>query len=248
MNELSEQDPAAVDPDKVVPRDGLGTGFETPAYPALYFSTKSQIWGDKSGTEVEPVLREFKSADTKRKTLTRDGHRCLFCGFHSVHNQVHNLTDNHQDIREHNLRAVDHLCHGWQHLGELGEGNAVIAYLPGLSGQDVNHLQRTLMIALQSDDETVRTDAKQLLNWLGSHYTYTDDAWGTYSPAVFAKALLRQNESEKGRRELVFEDLAVVFNPGPYSQVAGLWMREYQSAYPIAKWADVFFSVMNPPV
>ncbi|MNJ55595.1 hypothetical protein D3C77_510970 [compost metagenome] len=157
------------------------------------------------------------------------------------------MTDNHQDIREHNLRAVDHLCHGWQHLGELGEGNAVIAYLPGLTGQDVNHLQRTLMVALQSGDELAKSDAKKLLNWLASHFTYTEDAWGTYSPVIFSKALLRQADNDKGRREVVFEDLAVIFNPGPYSQVATTWARDYQNSYPVAKWTEVYFSVMNPP-
>lgn len=247
MNDFSKQDPAAVDLDKVVPKEGLGTGFDKATFPALFFSTKSQIWGDKSGAEWEPVAREFKSGDLKKKTLLKDGHRCMFCGFHSSHNQIHNLTDNHQDIREHNLRAVDHLCHGWQHLGELGEGNAVIAYLPGLTGQDVNHLQRTLMVALQVGDESTKAEAKKLLNWLGSHFKYTEDAWGTYSPSVFAKALLRQSDSDKGRRELVFEGLALVFNPGPYSQAANLWAHDYQVTYPVAKWADVYFSVMNPP-
>lgn len=240
-------DPGAVDSAKVTPLPGLGTGLESAALPALWFSTKSKIWGDKSGRSWEPDSKEFKTEGLKQKTLSRDGYRCMYCGFHSSHNQVHNVSDNHQDIREGNLKTVDSLCHGWNHLGELSEGEAVIAYIPGVSAQDVNHLQRTLMVALQSGDKTQQDDAKKLLNWLGSHMVYAKNAWGTASPAVFAQALLRQDESEKERRETVFEDLAVIFNPGPLSKVAGLWAREYQVSYPSSKWREVFHGVMNPP-
>ncbi|UST77155.1 HNH endonuclease [Pseudomonas siliginis] len=247
MSDHSEHDPADVDPEKVVPKEGLGTGLEQTALPALFFSTKSKIWGDKSGNELEPVGRDYKSSGLKNKVMLKDGFRCMFCGFHSSHNQIHSLSDNHRDIREQNLRVADHLCHGWQHLGELGDGNAVVAFLPGLAAQDVNHLQRSIMIALQADDPSVRADAKKILNWLGSHRRYVQDAWGTFAPAVFAQAMVRQDDGDKGVRELVFEDLAIVFNPGPYSQVAALWASESRSSYPVAKWSEVYFSVMNPP-
>lgn len=244
-NHDDNHDPATVDPDKVQPKPGLGSNFETAAYPALMFSTKCRVWGDKSPNAIEPTGPAYVDQGLRQKTLVKDGHRCMFCGFYSQQNQVHNLTDNHRDIRPENLRTADPLCHGWQHLGELGEGNAAIAYLPGLSGQDANHLQRTIMVALQSDDAVVREDARKLLNWMASHRDYTKDAWGTYDPAVFASALVRLEDREQ--RQVVFEDLAVVFNPGPYAQHVSTWVRESYGTLPISKWGQVYHDVINAP-
>lgn len=240
-------DPANVEPDKVRPRLGLGQCFEHAAVPTLLFSTKSRIWGDKHPGAVEPTVPEFEREGLRRNALVADGHRCMFCGFHSSQNQVHNLSDNHRDVRPENLRGADHLCHAWNHLGELGEGNAVIAYLPGLTAQDTNHLQRTVMVAMQSDDAAVRDDAKKLLNWMGSHREYTKDAWGTSDPAVFAEAIVRLEEEDREKREVVFQDLAVVFNPGPYAQVAVSWVRESYSTLPVGSWPRVYHEVMNAP-
>ena len=219
-------DPAMIDPTRIQPKPELGANFETKAFPALLFSTKSQIWGDKSASAIEPTVPEYLSQELRKKTGSKDYHCCMFCGFFSQNNQVHNLTDNHLDIREANLRTVDPLCHSWQHLGELGEGNAVIAYLPGLSGQDINHLQRTILIALESADAKLRDDAKKLLNWMASHRDYTKEAWGTDNPSVFASALVRLEENEREKREVAFQDLAVIFNPGLFGSFARLWVRE----------------------
>jgi len=244
-NQTDIQNPAAVDLDKVQPKPGLGSNFETAAYPALLFSTKSRVWSDKTPEAIEPTDPAYEGEGLRQKTQVKDGHRCMFCGFYSQQNQVHNLTDNHRDIRPENLRTADPLCHGWQHLGELGEGNAVIAYLPGLSGQDANHLQRTIMVALQSDDVNVREDAKKMLNWMASHRDYTKDAWGTYDPAIFSSALVRLEDREA--RQVVFEDLAVVFNPGSFAKYASAWARESYRTLPVNKWSQVHHDVMNAP-
>ncbi|MEB0221338.1 HNH endonuclease [Pseudomonas sp. AB12(2023)] len=247
MTDESTYDQLANSDERALPKHGLGAGFENGLLPPLYFSTKSLIWGDKSGSATEPTGKEFKTSNVKKLTLEASGYRCMYCGFHSGHNEVHNLSDNHQDTRLVNFGVIDQLCHGWKHLGELGKGNGVIAYLPGLSSQDVNHLQRTIMVALQSDDDLAKKDAKILLNWLGSHMSYVEEAWGTNVPEVFAKALLKQSEEDKERREFVFEGLAVIFNPRSYSELATLWSQDYGFSYPVGKWTETYFSVINPP-
>ncbi|MCC7005921.1 MAG: HNH endonuclease [Ottowia sp.] len=244
INENSTYDPAKMDIEKIQPKPGLATNFEQAAYPTLTFSTKSRIWGDQSGNALESSDLDN---ELRQKTLTKNGYRCMFCGFYSQRNHVHNLTDNHRDIQPDNLQVADPLCHGWQHLGELGEGNAVLAYLPGISGQDVNHLQRTIMIALQSDDASIRDDGKKLLNWLASHRDYIKEAWGSYEPGVFVEALTRFHEEHREKREVVFHSMSVVFNPGLYSQYVTTWSRESYAAFPIAKWGEVYHNVMNAP-
>ncbi|CAG9260899.1 conserved hypothetical protein [Burkholderia diffusa] len=242
---MSEHDPAAVDIEKVTPGQGLGNGFDRAAFPSLVLSTKRRVWGDPHPKELEPTVPDYLGANLRRDVLAADGNRCMFCGLHSASNEVHNLSDNHLDVRLENLRAVDPLCHAWHHLGELEADSAFIAYLPGLSGRDVNHLQRTIMVALQSDDQAVREDAKTLLNWLASHRIYAKGTWGTYEPSVFAEAIARLDEQGRSNREVVFEGLAVVFNPGPYSQKAALWSREARSSAPIENWSRIYHDVMH---
>lgn len=241
-----EHDPATVDGAEVRPAHGLGANFETRAFPILGLSTKSRIWGDKFPGAVEPTDPSFV-ANMRRKVLVDGGHRCAFCGFYSELNEVHNLNDVHRDIRPENLRPVDPLCHGWQHLGELGEGNAVVAYLPGLSGQDVNHLQRTIMVAMESGDLSVRDDARRLLNWLASHREYTREAWGTSEPGVFASALVRSEALDREDRAVVLQGLAVIFAPGLYGRQALAWTKEAYRHLPAGGWYRVYHDVMNAP-
>lgn len=244
---INSHDPAKVNTTEVQPKPGLGSNFERAAYAQLGFSTKARIWGDSSPASTEPVSAEF-TVQLRQKILRQDGFRCMFCGFYSQRNEIHNVSDNHRDVREHNLRTADPLCHGWQHLGELGDGQAFIAYLPGLNPQDVNHLQRTLMVALDSPDAALKADAKKLLNWLASHRQYTQDAWGTYEPAVFANAMVRFEDNSVEKKSVVFEDLALVFNPGPYSDFAKGWASESYASLPAPKWGQVYHDVMNAPI
>jgi hypothetical protein len=226
----------------------LGQNFDAPPLPALILSTKSRIWGDPSGSAQDPSAPEFAAQNLRQKTLVRDAYRCRYCGFQAESNAVHNLNDNHSDLSEDNLQTADQLCHGWHHLGELGAEDAVIAYLPGLSGQDINHLQRTLMVALQSDDEDARADAKALLNWAASHRDYAKLAWGTHAPATFADAVARLSGAARDARETVFADLALIYHPALFGDIARGWASAEYRAYPATRWSQVHHDVMNAPI
>jgi hypothetical protein len=232
--------------DIVVPDATLGRNFERPALPGLTLSTKAQIWGDKEPGSIEPG-KKLLNAELRSEVLRDSKHRCYFCGFPSQSLEMHNLNQNHQDVRKDNLRAVDSLCHGWQHLGELGEGNAFIGYLPGLVAQDVNNLQRCILVALETGDESTKADAKKLLNWLASHRQYTEAAWGTFEPGVFANALVKMEGVGADVHGVVFRDLAVIFNPGAYSASANQWAHDAYKSTPTASWPNVYHDIMNAP-
>ncbi|RSZ55248.1 HNH endonuclease [Massilia atriviolacea] len=234
--------------DAPVPEESLGQGFDTPLFPSLLISTKSRIWGDAAPGATEPAASGFTATDLRDRALRRDKFRCRFCGFESRNNGIHNANDNHNDIREDNLWTADQLCHGWSHLGELGADDAVVAYLPGLSGQDVNHLQRSMMVALESGDDDERADALALLNWAASHRDYVKQVWGTFSPAAFSDALARLNDEQRGLREIVFHNLALVFHPAPLASHAAKWVAEAYAPYPLQRWRQVHHDVMNAPI
>jgi intracellular multiplication protein IcmJ len=247
MTKLSDTQ-SSVNHADTAPGDEPGENVERPALPPLTFATKSRIWGDLSSTAHEPAVPAFLEAGLKQSILARDGCRCYFCGFASRYNEVHSLNDNHDDVRPENLRTVDPLCHGWQHLGELPEDDAAIVYLPGLSPQDINHLQRTIMVALESGDAAIRADAKTLLNWLASHRDYAQRAWGTHDPAVFADALVRQPANERDFREIVFDGLGVVFHPHRAAGPVANWLVEAYASCPAADWGRVYHDIMNAPL
>lgn len=233
-------------PDMVVPDASLGRNFERPALPGMSLSTKARVWGDKEPNATEPSKKSL-SLELRTEVLRESKHRCFFCGFPSQSLEIHNLNHNHQDVRKDNLRAVDSLCHGWQHLGELGEGNAFIGYIPGLVAQDVNNLQRCILVALETGDESTKADAKKLLNWLASHRQYTEAAWGTFEPSVFASALVKMEGVGADVHAVVFRDLAVIFNPGTYSANAKQWAQDAYKSSPTASWPNVYHNIMNAP-
>lgn len=232
--------------DMVVPDASLGRNFERSALPGMTLSTKAQVWGDKEPGSMEPG-KKLLSIELHAEVIRESKHRCYLCGFPSKSLEIHNLNHNHQDVRKENLRAVDALCHGWQHLGELGEGNAFIGYLPGLVAQDVNNLQRCILVALETGDDETKADAKKLLNWLASHRQYTEAAWGTFEPSVFATALVKMEGVGADVHGVVFRDLAVIFNPGTYSASAQKWAHDAYKSSPTASWPNLYHEIINAP-
>jgi intracellular multiplication protein IcmJ len=232
--------------DKVVPASSLGCNFDRQALPAMSLATKARVWGDKAPTAIEP-MPDLLTEELRSEVIQESKNRCYFCGFPSKNMEIHNLNHNHQDVRKDNLRAVDSLCHGSQHLGELGEGNAFISYIPGLNQQDVNHLQRAIFVALETGNDTTKADAKKLLNWLASHRQYVESAWGSFDPSVFANALVKSEGIGIEVKNLVFQDLSIIFNPGVYSVSAQNWAHGTYKTMPAASWPKVYHEIMNAP-
>lgn len=200
-------------------------------YPDLPLSTKARIFGD-AHHNIEPELSEQQREDV----MLNGDCCCMYCGLQSLYNQVHNINDNHRDIRPENLGVIDPICHASTHLGELPPGAATLAWLPGLSRQDVNHLQRTAMIALQSGNETLAQAARQLFDWLRKYSTYVRDlnALTTSEPAELADALVRVKDEriKAAAQNVVLQDVAVLLDPEKYPLPEGM-AQELLDEYPI---------------
>src|SRR5205814_7379442 len=202
------------------PDSELASNFARPALSPLQLSTKSSVWGDPSGSAMEPAEGVWGQGSARSHTLQQHHNRCMFCGLQSIANEVHNRNDNHRDVQPDNLGVADAICHRWQHLGEIGQGNGLLVYLPNLAPHDVSHLLRTILVALQSGDQSTRDDGRRLLNWMASHHQYVADAWGSSDPSVFATAITRTAQEDRSRRALAFEHLALVLNPDALDSAA----------------------------
>lgn len=134
-----------------------------------------------------------------------------------------------------NLALADSFCRAWQELNTLNADNAVMVMLPVLSPEDINHFQRTLHIALNSDDPDCRHDARQLFDWLCEHKTLAESRFGTSHPGAFAGALHRTHPSNRERLSQAWQGLAPVLNPARLSppqanqpeSATSLWGRMY---------------------
>lgn len=150
-----------------------------------------------------------KNEPLRQKALSQ-GHECLFCGYASDHNQLFVKDGDTSNIHDNNIAVADSVCLAWQQLNTLTFDSATLAYLPGLAAQDINHLQRTLLAAM--DDAQYRDTAISLLNWLSSHQRCVEEAWGTAHPQAFAQ-VLRQLPSTFKNKVHVWQGIAVIVHP-----------------------------------
>lgn len=211
----------------------------------LLLSTQAQVW---TGTPLRASDEKAKNTEHFPLRNSRQHGQCMYCGFVCSQNDLHHINDNHEDDSQDNLGVACALCHAWCHLGELAQGDGYLCYLPGVSPADVNHLQRTIFLALASGDEQLVSDAKDILNWLGSHREYVAQAWGTDNPATFASAIRRQPIDEKELREIVFTDLALIAHPGLFIAARLAWAEEVCRAYPASIWPRVYHGIANAPL
>lgn len=202
--------------------------------PDLTFSTKSYVFGMESTTDWESSLLDV---NTKRKLLGFNNYKCAFCDFKASNNQIHNITDNHEDNRPENLTSVDPICHAWKHLGEIREGEGIITYLQNVLPQNFNHLQRTLFIALNSSDMELKKDAEKVLNWLGKRQEFVKDAFKTTNPNDFGKSITKLRAYED-KRNIIFKDLFLLLNPKKLTKYITVWISELKT--PIKDWKRVY--------
>lgn len=213
-------------------------GEAVPALPVLRFGIKSRILGDASGAAMEPLDADWP-ASAREALLQLRQHRCHFCGLLAANHQIHNLNGNHCDLRQDNLVAACALCHAWRHLDDLLPGMVGVAYLPGLTAQDVNHLQRTIAIAIHSGDAALADDARALLAWLHGRRAPVRAAWGSDDPAVFGAALRRLPEHLRANVDLAFNGLALVFDVSFCDALVPGWTSGPYACPPTDEWPSI---------
>lgn len=225
----------------ISPHPGLASNLTDAALRPLHFDVERKVWGDP--TKDDPL--HLREAGAHGATQSGPKAHCVFCGYAGA-DVPHHVNGNHRDGSSGNLVSADVLCHGWHHLEAQENYGAVLAYLPGLTPQDANHLQRTLMVALLSSDSSVREDAKELTNFLASHREYCRSAWGSSGPGAFSSVLECEPGEVTQSKEFVLEDLVLIHDPKTYIDHARRWAASLGdlTKETIAK---VFRRVVNSP-
>lgn len=220
------------------PHPDLGANFVSRRYRDIVFSVKRKIWRqDDEG--MESANAEYKK---KRPTvLVKGGNKCVFCGFRSKHTEVHHCNDNHADNRDENLAIADPLCHGTQHIGQVGsQRQGVFINLEGMPQSEVNHLQRTIAVVLEIGSEQEKSDARALLQHLASRAELIASEWGSANPSDFANALLRLHDEDFDKRVSAFSGMALLYRPVRFMEYIGQWIEESYKSLPLKMWGQIY--------
>lgn len=170
----------------------------------------------------EMADREYRAV--RPQILDRGGYKCVFCGWKSrTSNECHHLSGNHADNSPENLKVVDALCHGYQHLGQRASqeqfasdnfgDKSVLAAIPEIPASDVNLLLRAIGVALGNEEEA--PIAKAILKVLANRAYPVKEALGTYFPGDFAAAMTNERLTDRQYEEVanqLFGSLRLIFH------------------------------------
>lgn len=189
--------------------------------------------------------REYRAK--REAKLKRDSGACKYCSHTSkTYNEVHHLDDDHHNNDDANLVMACRFCHSYQHIGEpskaglvAGEGlgvKTIVARVPEVSAQDMNHLQRAIGAALLDDGEA--PVAKAILRHIEEQASPVKDAWETCLPVNFAAALGKLSPKEYLDRGRVLGDLRLIFAESVLKE-AGQQMAIESPSLPVSSWKEV---------
>ncbi|PHM37632.1 TraT protein [Xenorhabdus mauleonii] len=170
----------------------------------LIFSISRHIMGHTISIQQQQKLNDIAK---------KSGHHCEFCGYESQNNSAIFRDNNPLNTQPNNLSVADPLCQAWRQLDTVTAEAGAIVYLPALNPEDVNHLQRAIVQALDSDDESYQKDAKALLNWLTSYEKPVQQIWGTSHPQAFGEAIKRITDDNRPTLLERWRYLALVLHP-----------------------------------
>jgi len=220
------------------PKSTLGANFDSRRRKDIVFSVKRRV-RRQDDDRMEPSDAAYKQK--RPAILARGEGRCVFCGFRSNYTEVHHRNDNHTDNREENLEVADPLCHGTQHVGQIGnQRHGVFIHLDGVPQAEVNHLQRTIAVVLEMGSDAEKAEARALLQHLASRAELVSSEWGSANPSDFSNAMLTLHEDDLDKRVSAFTGMALIYRPVRFAQYVARWIEESYKSLPIKTWGQIY--------
>lgn len=203
-------------------------------------------------TRQDDERADIANAQLKAKrpgVLNRQRNTCQACGYvgkNPAHLDVHHVDDDHQNNKDDNLALACHMCHPYQHVGEVakrtdafGEGLAdrtFIATVPELSASDMNLLLRAVGVALNDPEE--KAVAKQILEVFSRRMGVTKQIFGTYEPKSFAAGMAQLDVDQYRVRGDVLFDQRLLFRPALLEKFGAEFTADHPTL-PLKAWRSV---------
>lgn len=204
----------------------------------LILSVKRGVFR-RNDTNTEVADKEFKAV--RPRVITRDNSCCRFCDLKAEMQDVHHLDDDHSNNDQNNLATADPLCHGVNHIGQVGlSGEGRMIFLPEIDQRDLNHLQRTCFVVMEMGDANQKVLATKILRRLLLRAAAVEKSpWKTSAPLDFAKGLIHAGEEEYSRREIVLNGLRLMYHPKRFVRYLPYWVKNFISL-PMSKWGKIY--------
>ncbi len=188
-------------------------------------------------------------AAKRPNVMTRQKLTCSGCGYVSKVARamdVHHKDDNHHNNADENLLLACHLCHPYQHVGELGQrvdvigeslgDKSCVVMIPEIDPRDMNLLQRAIGAALL--DEKEREIAKKIFEAFVSRRDWTKAEFGSDNPRDIAGAMAALTNDEYENRIEAIEDQRLMFRASHLMRVGQQFVQDYPSM-PVRSWQGV---------
>ena len=175
--------------------------------------------------DSQSSIADAEFAALRRQSLDQAGYKCVRCGLESPTSanrpsglQVHHADDDHSNNDALNLHPYCSLDHAVHHIGcdavsagghEGWASRMRIGYIPALSAEDVNLLQRAAGAALA--DPALSDTALKVLSSLGALSLPVRDVYGSNQAKDFAAAMSVMTDVQYDDRKV--DGLRVLFHP-----------------------------------
>lgn len=202
-------------------------------------------------------VADAEFAALRGKALRMAEYRCVFCGYESpprgpkgtTNLQVHHADDDHHNNDPSNLKSTCSLDHAAHHIGcdapsaggDMGWASQMrVAYLPELSVQDLNLLQRALGAAMK--DQQLKDVALECYGLLCTLVKPVADAYGTNKSKDFAAAMGAMSQGEYADR--IVDGLRIIFHPDLLKQAGAEMLADNEMLKP-KTWKVVADGIRN---
>lgn len=178
--------------------------------------------------------------EVRLRVFERDRHTCRYCGFKAPKWQDINHQDgDHANQAESNLFTACGLCHASHHIGLAGSFGGQLIYLPELSQADLNHLIRTMYMAVMSDNSPHKEAVSHLSAALESRAEIFLRTFGSITTSQMADILLRLSDEEYAIAQESLQDIRLFVHPNQFKQQMAYWYAECYHQLPVNTWENI---------
>lgn len=216
----------------------------------LSIQVKRSVWR-MNDVQHDSIVNDNFVAN-RAHVLERDDYTCHGCNFMSLptknsssFQEVHHLDDNHRNNEPVNLKTLCPLCHQVFHIGSAGIANGgTIIWIPEISQKDINHLARSIFVAMYTDSEFAGS-ARALYTALEARSMYVEDvfATGASDPSFFGQAYL--DCDPKKLIPQATHGLRILAAPSRFQDAITHWATQSYAGLPPSSWASLIQQVQG---
>ena len=210
----------------------------------LTINVKRATWRLNDDNHDKIVDEAFRA--NRLKAFERDDHTCHGCNFRSPPTktgaswqEAHHVDSDHSNNDIKNLVTLCPLCHQVFHIGAAGALNGgTMIWLPEMTQADLNHLARSLFVALVTSSE-YEGSARAMYASIESRAMYLEEVFssGASDPSFFGQAYL--DADPKLIQPIIKQGVRILPAPERFQTVIDHWVAMGYKGLPPETWGGL---------